>query len=209
MMKKLVIMGVFLAMAGNIMADNLIMENIEITSGEEKVVTIELQNPDNKFVAFQFDLTLPEGVSIALNDKGMLNATLVESRKVDHMLSVEKLTSGSYRFLSFSMTNTEFLGTSGPLINITLEADNNIESVITTATISKQVFTSQNGTQIALPDVVINVEVETSTGIQGVYDSQHQVIYNMMGVKIDATDSKTADLAKGIYIVNGKKTIVK
>lgn len=210
-MKKLFILGVLIVMAGNALADNLQMEKIELKAGEEKTVAIELVNTDNKFVAFQFDLKLPEGVIITTNNKGKLNAKLVEDRIDDHTLTVEKVASGAYRFLSFSMSNAEFYDTSGPLITITIKAEGETSTTEdATASISNQVFTKKDRTQVQLSDVVIPVEVDTTpTGIQEMEGSQNQVIYNIMGVKVHSTDTPKNDMSKGVYIVNGKKVAIK
>ena len=161
-MKKLMFIGILLAIVGKMQGDNLNVADLQLKAGEEKQIAIELVNPENKYVAFQFDLTLPDGITIALNKKGKLNASLVEDRIDDHTLSVEDLTGGKYRFLSFSLTNAEFYESEGPLVNVTLKAADNATAGALTAKIDAQVFTHQNGTQYNLDDMTFKITVESA-----------------------------------------------
>ena len=61
-MKKLIFIGILLAIAGRMLGDNLQVENIQLEKGEEKQISIELVNPDKNYAAFQFDLYLPDGL---------------------------------------------------------------------------------------------------------------------------------------------------
>ena len=97
-----------LTLVGSIFADNLTVSEIELKAGNSQDVAISLINASKKYTAFQFDIVLPEGISIAKNDKGKLMATLNEDRIDDHTLTIQELGSNTYRFLCFSLTNAEF-----------------------------------------------------------------------------------------------------
>ena len=144
---RIAIMAVLLTLVCRTFADNLTVSNVEMKAGETKSISIGLDNTSNKYTGFQFDLVLPEGVTIAKKDNGKLNASLNEDRMDDHTLSVQDVGSNTYRFLTFSMSNAEFYGTSGAIVNLTLQADENISSGEKTATIVSQVFTEAGGTQ--------------------------------------------------------------
>ena len=144
---RIAIMAVLLTLVGRTFADNLTVSNVEMKAGETKKISISLDNTSKKYTGFQFDLVLPEGVTIAKKSSGKLNASLNEDRIDDHTLSVQDVGSNTYRFLTFSMTNAEFYGTSGAIVNLTLQADENISSGEKTATIVSQVFTEAGGTQ--------------------------------------------------------------
>ena len=92
---KLMIMAVLLTVVGRIHADNLKVANVELKSGETKEIAIELNNPSKKYAAFQFDLVLPDGISIAKNDKGKLIANLDADRIDDHTLTVSDMGSNT------------------------------------------------------------------------------------------------------------------
>ena len=144
---RLAIMAVLLILVGRTFADNLTISNVEMKAGDTKSISIGLDNTSKKYTGFQFDLVLPEGVTIAKKDNGKLNASLNGDRIDDHTLSVQDVGSNTYRFLTFSMTNAEFSGTSGAIVNLTLQADESISSGEKTATIVSQVFTEAGGSQ--------------------------------------------------------------
>lgn len=104
--------------------ESLAIADFEITAGETKSVAMELTS-DMEYVAFQFDMILPEGLSVAQNKKGMLDVTLDDDMIYNHTLEVKKVseTENRYRFLCFSMTNATFFETSGPIVHLTIQAD--------------------------------------------------------------------------------------
>ena len=156
---RMIILAVLLTIVGGTMADNLTVETVKMSAGETKQVAIVLNNPTHKYAAFQFDLVLPEGISIAKNDKGKLIASLNEARKDDHTLNVSETGTNTYRFLAFSMTNTEFYGNDGELVYVTLQASESISGGSKTATIQSQVFTEVSGDQYKWSDTSFTVEI--------------------------------------------------
>jgi len=151
---------VLLTMVGRILADNLTVNGVTIKAGETQQVSIVLNNPSHQYAAFQFDLLLPEGFSIAKNANGKLIASLNEDRKDDHTLTVTDVGGGTYRFLSFSMSNAEFYGTGGALVDVMLEAASEALVGTKTATIKSQVFTEVSGTQYKWAEVPFQITVE-------------------------------------------------
>ena len=142
---------------GSSVTSNLGVSDIELKVGYTQEMAINLNNGTKKYVAFQFDIALPEGITIAKNDRGKLMASLNRDRIDDHTLNVQDLGSGSYRFLCFSMTNAEFYGTSGPLVNLTLQASENLSSGERTATIKNQVFTEVSSDQVKWDDLSFKI----------------------------------------------------
>ena len=156
---KAMILAVLLAMAGRTLADNLTVEAVTLMPGETKQVAICLNNPQKMYAAFQFDLVLPEGISIAKNEKGKLMASLDEDRKDDHTLNVSDRGNGVYRLMTFSMSNADFYGTEGALVYVTLQADANIGTGAKTATVTSQVFTESDGIQSKWENVSFTITV--------------------------------------------------
>ncbi len=159
---RTMILVVLLAIAGRTLADNLTVEAVTLKPGETRQVAICLENPQKAYVAFQFDLVLPEGINVAKNEKGKLIASLDGDRKDDHTLNVSEKSSGTYRLMTFSMSNAEFSGTTGPLVYVTLQADAAVETGEKTATVTSQVFTESSGTQSKWADVSFTITVGTS-----------------------------------------------
>ena len=86
--------------------------------------SLDLRNGDS-IVGVQFDLQLPEGVSLVTDSKGNYVASLSE-RKEDHVLSVNKISDNTYRFVAISMNNKAFTGTEGALLNVHVKVDENV-----------------------------------------------------------------------------------
>ena len=70
--------------------------------------------------AVQFDLTLPEGVTIANNDKGGLSVKKA-ARSEYHSLNASKLAGSTYRILLYSDTKELIEDNDGKLMDITLD----------------------------------------------------------------------------------------
>ena len=97
--------------------------DIVLCSQGQGYLSIEMYNVE-KIVGFQFDLKLPEGVTIATVD-GKYSATL-SNRKGDHSLSVEKIDENSYRFISVSMNNQPFSDNEGEILRLKVLVDANM-----------------------------------------------------------------------------------
>ena len=158
--RRLMLLAMLLTLVGSIFADNLTVSSIELKAGQSKNVIINLNNSEKQYVAFQFDLVLPDGISIAKNDNGKLKVSLNANRIDDHTLTVQDLGSGTYRLLCFSMTNAAFSGTSGALVNMTLQADEGVTVGARAGEIKSQVFTEPGGNQVKWDDVSISITVQ-------------------------------------------------
>jgi len=96
-------------------ANWLTIYNFEISAGETKEVSIYLQN-DETYVAFQFDLYLPEGISIesfSANHERIPESTT---------LSMARVSNGAYRFVAAAMENEPLIGYDGNIITLTVKA---------------------------------------------------------------------------------------
>ena len=156
---RLFFMAVLLTLVGRMYADNMTVVDVELNPGESKTASINLENPTKKYTAFQFDLVLPEGVTVELKNNGKPKISLNEDRIDDHTLTVQDLGSGSYRLLCFSMSNAELYGTSGTLITMTLHASENASTGAKTGSIKSQVFTEASGDQVKWNDVSFTVTI--------------------------------------------------
>ena len=101
--------------------DKVTIKDFSISAGETKDVSITLDN-DVTYAAFQFDLYLPEGISVT-----EYNA---DKNRVPEgtTLEMNKLEDGSYRFIAAAMDLQEINGTSGSIITIKVTASETLES---------------------------------------------------------------------------------
>ena len=108
----------------------LAIKQLTIARGDIAQLEISFENASTHYTAFQFDLTLPAGISIKKDGEGQM-VKLNDDRVNDHRFHVSEILSDTYRFLSYSMNNSNISGSSGTLIEITLnaEADNSLGTV--------------------------------------------------------------------------------
>lgn len=150
-MKKKLLLSVavlFSSMLG-FAQNSLSMDDVKIAPGQTAQVSVNLNN-STAYTAFQFDMTLPEGITVK-------EATLAD-RASGHTLKTGTV-NGKYRVLAYSYNeeskegNKPITGSEGAIVNLTLEAG---ESVAEGATIvidagnadqeGGQVFVEADGT---------------------------------------------------------------
>ena len=141
--------------SGSIFADNLIVGTVQLTPGTSKEISISLNN-SKQYTAFQFDMVLPEGVSVASGNVDGLAVSLTD-RKANHTLNAAKIAENTYRILSYSMTNADISGTEGALIKVTLSADATLTGEMT-AKIGSTLFVEANETQTQIEDVTFSIQ---------------------------------------------------
>lgn len=130
------------------------VEDVQMETGAQKQAAITLVNPAKKLTAFQLDLVVPEGVSIDAAE-----ATLNPSRIEDHELHVAQMSDNTYRFLAFSKTNADFIGTDGVLIYVPIVTSEEMNVGTLAATVESPLVCASDGTNNDLATVSFNVQV--------------------------------------------------
>lgn len=190
---RVMIMAVLLAIVGRTLADDLTLETVTLEPGETKQVAVCLNNPQKTYTAFQFNLVLPEGISVAMSDNKYL-VELDEDRKGDHSLKVSQKRKGVYRLMAFSLNSDAFSGTDGPLVNVTLQADASTVPGTKKGTMEEQVLTEASGEQNYLDDVSFSIVVSPATWLKGDVNGN---------TKVDA-----ADVTALVDYILGRGTLV-
>ena len=155
---RTILMMVMLTLVGMASADNLTIEKVKIKSGGKKQIAISLKNPNKQYEAFQFDLVLPDGVSIAKNGNSFI-ASLNGDRKEDHSLSVKLQEDKSYRLMSYSLNDMAYKGTDGVLVYVTLEANASLSLGDKDIFIKSQVLTDITGEVLKWEDTSSKIEI--------------------------------------------------
>ena len=147
---------------GNAQADDkLSMANVNLAANQTKEVSISLDNA-KAFTAFQFDMTLPNGVTLAKNGDDFV-ATPGRGT-ADHQFKVGQISDGKYRFLVYSNSNANLTGNSGAIVNVTLKAGEAIaEGAV--IKIDGEVFVESDGTSSELADAEVPVALVGSESI--------------------------------------------
>ena len=169
-MKKRIMMIVTLLLAIYNMAkaeDRVTISDFRISAGETKEVSITLDN-DVAYVAFQFDLYLPEGITVesysADRSRMPEGTTLDMSQQQD----------GSYRFISAAMSGEPIEGSSGSIVLLTVRASEWLPSGEMTGYFRKVKLAKADATgptyeEMAFPVTVIEPSVVTVTSCRRQY----------------------------------------
>lgn len=128
-----------------------------ILTGKDATLSIGLTNED-AMIAFEFDLQLPDGISIAKDDDDDFIATL-GSRASKHTLTVSDKGNGLYHFLCYSGSNKTISGNEGELLSIELLCDENTAVGTHQATIKNIIFSDVDKNKITMADVAFDIEV--------------------------------------------------
>ncbi len=99
----------------------LSIEDFTISAGETQTMLIDLNNPDTQVTLVQFDLRLPTGLSIAVEEEELAVDIAGRTTWKKHSLSTSSV-NGATRFLLASQSNAVITGTSGAIISVTLTA---------------------------------------------------------------------------------------
>lgn len=178
----------------------LSMDDFKIEQGSIAQAMLSL-NSDAPYYGFQFDMALPEGLTI---------------KSVDELEAIQNFTTSfnavpenTYKIVGFDLNGAEIPVGSHEILTFTFEASESFEGG--TINITNVKFSADNGDQthkdVILDDLQLSVTATTdgSTGVQplpyldenGPYE-----IFNLSGVKISSVESlNDLNLLPGIYIV--------
>jgi len=169
------------------MVDN---DQLEMTNNDNQTLSLNLQN-DGSYVASQFDVVLSAGQtleSIQLNSKRMEN----------HQVIYAKIADNRYKVVIYSLNNATYNGHNGELLHIKVagSGDVSVEDIlfITAGQMEKWFSPLRRGT----------------TGISvTAKQAERMDIYSTDGRLIRKQAESTDGLKKGLYIINGRKVVVK
>ncbi len=123
--RYLFIVATLLTMFSGLRAeDKLYMEDFTIQQGETKTVEVLLDNPDAEYRDVQFDLYLPEGISVATDGEGELMYELGSRCTSNHVLMLAEV-DDHYVGMLYSSGSASLTGNNGAIISFTLKADGN------------------------------------------------------------------------------------
>ncbi len=141
----------------NVPANQLTAQTEGVLIGEKAMLTIDLSNEEDIIMAEAY-LSLPEGISVAMDENGKFDASL-SSRKKDHALTVAKDNEGNYHFLCYSSSNATLKGNEGVVINVRIECDETVSAGSYEATLKRILMKNAARVEITNADYTFDVEV--------------------------------------------------
>ena len=186
------------------------INQLNVVPGDVAQLEIALENASTTYTAFQFDLTLPEGISIKKDEEGQLMAKLNDDRMNDHQVQVSETLQNTYRIFAYSMNNANINGSSGILIIVTLNTENDVSLGTVEGHIDTGLLVADNNeiTELETCKIVFQILKKEYTLTYKV-DGKNYKSYNMkypetMPAK-DVTVSGTFSINKYklVYMVDG------
>ena len=190
-------------------ADNISVASVTLTPGEVSDVIINCEFTSENITLYQFDLYLPDGVTLAKNSKGRYAAGttyVLSDRHDEHTVSIAER-EGFYRFVVSNSSLYTIAPGSGELLRLKVVADNTVSGT-QNGSIKKFSMFETDETEHAMADVTFEMtssttaigEVKTEAESEAAEDAP---IYDLMGRRLQKKPES------GYYIQGGKTYFVK
>lgn len=155
---------------GEIGSNAFYIPSTTLSAGAQQTLNINLKN-ENEITAFQFDLTLPSGITVntMLNDddEQVPNVQLTDRKKSKHQLSCIQQEDGSYRIVVISMSNQTFRDNDGAIVAVNVTASSTMSSGSYYAKLSNihivPIADGAQGERIDQPDYTTNINVTNAS----------------------------------------------
>ncbi len=171
---------------------------VSVEAGQSFILPVCVDNSDDAFSSFQFDVILPEGITIEgieRNDARIKSADFFMANEMED---------GNLRVLSYTIGRNTVADNTGAIVYLKLHASKELEKAIYPVMLVSGVF-SRGAQSLAVQDALLCVNVENTTGINNLSDADCPLfVYDVNG-RLVGTDLNK--LPEGIYVVNGKKIV--
>lgn len=141
-------------------ADRIYCDGLKIYQACKVDLEIKLAN-EHTLTAYQFDLVLPEGITLVTGDNGKYLLTKSDRYSDNsHQVNVEKHDNNTYRIMCVSMHNGVITGNDGVILTLTLEANQNIAANSYNAEIRDIVLTAPDETKMKTKYTSFSISVQ-------------------------------------------------
>lgn len=179
----------------------LSIPEIVMDAGSNQETVVGLRS-NGDVTAFQFDLHLPDGLSIISDINGeyiIQNKTIGSS----HILNYRQQNNNDFRVISYSVNNQTYCNGNVDLLSLGLVADRGMLNGTYIMALKNIVIATKQGV-VKPDDMYIRITIRQNTGINNITDEQgafSKPIYNLQGIRLQKFE-------RGINIINGKKIII-
>ena len=173
-------------------ASSMLSDVISLSISSEGELTVSLPVNDMRYTGMQFDLRLPEGIELA--DEG---AETADNR---HGAWMQRRADGTYRIVCASMTNDMF--GEGEVLRLQVR-QNAATGEDAEAVCENVVLSDVDAVRHEAASAAIDLKSGDATGIMSATTSGEAAsVYDLQGRRVSQP-------GQGLYIVNGKKVIIK
>ena len=211
--------------------DKVFIDDFQMGNGQQKNVSLRLTNT-GLYTAFQCDIVLPEGLTVAENDQHAPMVNISSANAQNHIVQANYIGNGALRLLVMSMSNQPFAGNDNDVVSLTIEAGGETgQKVISIENV--RLVNVENRTESTATSTQATVDiVDAATGIsqaaQGddlkVSVNGHEIIVQANGdasLRLVSADGKQRVLKvsagtnsflipqSGVYVLQGRKIVIK
>lgn len=207
------------------------MDPFSMNAGETKTLALRLNNSD-AYTAFQMDIELPAGLSVAKDADGNPLIEMAGNRSTfSHVTVSNEVQDGKVRIIGYSMSNSLYKGNEGDFLYITLKADERVESGTSLITVDNIHMVTSARTEVQLSSCSGKVAVNSITAVDGTEINQLSIVvengvliistpeaielplYSVEGrlikvLSLNEGSNSIFGLNKGIYLIHGMKVII-
>lgn len=184
--------------------DALSADNFTINAGETHQLDLYMTN-EKAYTAMQFDIDMPQGLSISAVKQTVRNKAAT--------VGFNEVAPGKWRVLATTSGNTTWSGNRGAIFSIEIQASDNY-SGNEIINFNNIIAVEPNEESHMINE--LNVEVSNTTGVKDI-NNDNTIdgpvdVYNINGQLLRKAVNRseaTNGLPAGIYIVGGKKVMVK
>ena len=121
---------------------------------------INLENWD-PFTAYQFDIVLPEGITLEKNTNGTIKYTKGKRCAGSRSISVTARDNNTYRVVCISMKNEVITGNDGALLTVYIVANENMGQKTCQAEIKNVIMTTPEEKQVNFDPTTVTIKTKT------------------------------------------------
>jgi len=181
----------------------LYIEDFSGNAGEKVDLAVKLHN-DDPITAVSFRLGLPEGVTMATNNKGKKYVTIDEDRMEDHTSILQTATDGADMISVYDPNTAPFYENDGTVVTVPLQiAESVVDGTYDVRIYECSCSDPDNVEKRTKKEYTATLTVGNGDGINGINaDDAKAPVYNLSGQRVNKAQ-------QGVFIQNGKKVAVK
>ncbi|MCQ2206401.1 MAG: leucine-rich repeat protein, partial [Bacteroidaceae bacterium] len=140
--------------------DNIIYaSDVEVAPGKDFTVSFNMKNLETAMTGFQYNVTLPEGITVCKDGDGFLEASLSTARTTTaktNTFDASIVSDGTLMVLAASTKNFTFSGTDGEVVTVKMHANENLAAGTYDLSIDRIELTDDKGTPFRPGEAIVS-----------------------------------------------------